>query len=383
MAPTEQGTTVAGGLPAARANQNAVRPNAVRDVRAGPLSIPSLDGLRAVSFGIVFVAHAGLSTLVPGGFGVTVFFFLSGYLITTLLRVEHQATNTVSLRKFYLRRALRILPPFYLVLFSVAALSWFGAVPGRFEPKAFLAQALHLGNYWIIQNGHGGLPPGAGVLWSLAVEEHFYLLFPLLFLALNRRGFSGARQAAVFFGLCAAVLVWRCVLVFGMNAQVDRTYMGSDTRVDMLLFGCALAVWRNPALDGPLDAPGARRLQLLAGTGLLALLATFAVRSDGFRETFRYTIQGLALWPLFSLAIHRARSFPFTALNGSRIRRLGVLTYSLYLVHHLVLSGLEHHLPALHWLLRALSGLAVALGIALAVERWVERPCARLRKRLA
>src|ERR1700733_3228445 len=84
--------------------------------KASAFHIPSLDGIRAASFLIVFAAHAGLADLVPGGFGVTVFFFLSGYLITTLLRMEWQQSGTVSLKQFSLRRVLRILPPFYFTL---------------------------------------------------------------------------------------------------------------------------------------------------------------------------------------------------------------------------------------------------------------------------
>src|SRR5205807_5364979 len=80
-------------------------------VTGKPLNIPSLDGLRAASVMLVFAAHAGLKDRVPGNFGVTVFFFLSGYLITTLLRIEHDRTGRISLRDFYLRRVLRIFPP--------------------------------------------------------------------------------------------------------------------------------------------------------------------------------------------------------------------------------------------------------------------------------
>src|SRR4051812_20527063 len=110
-------------------------PTAAPSARAGQISsprgaagahaslyIPSLDGLRAISFAVVFLAHAGVPGM-PGGFGVTVFFFLSGYLITTLLRLEVERTGTVSLRRFYLRRALRILPPFYIVLAGATALA--------------------------------------------------------------------------------------------------------------------------------------------------------------------------------------------------------------------------------------------------------------------
>src|SRR5690242_11117871 len=91
-----------------------------------PFYIPSLDGIRALAVMIVFVAHAGLGSWVPGGFGVTVFFFLSGYLITTLLRMEYDRSGTISLKDFYLRRVLRIFPNMYTVLFVASALTMLG-----------------------------------------------------------------------------------------------------------------------------------------------------------------------------------------------------------------------------------------------------------------
>jgi len=158
--------------------------------------IPSLDGIRALSFSIVFAAHAGLERWVPGFFGLSVFFFLSGYLITTLLRVEWERSGTLDLRQFYLRRALRILPPFYVVLAGASALTLLGALGGALQPRAVLMQALHLSNYEIVRSGWWqGRAPGTWVLWSLAVEEHFYLVFPLLYLVLRRHFPSGRHQA--------------------------------------------------------------------------------------------------------------------------------------------------------------------------------------------
>src|SRR5580700_8795245 len=107
--------------------------------RVSPAHIPSLDGLRTVSFLIVFLSHSGLLNIVPGGFGVTVFFYLSGFLITTLMRVERQKTGTVNVRHFYLRRALRILPPFYLVLIVASGLTALKLLPGELEPRVVLA----------------------------------------------------------------------------------------------------------------------------------------------------------------------------------------------------------------------------------------------------
>src|SRR5207244_9669139 len=108
------------GAPVAGAVRAADRP------KEGAFHIPSLDGIRAISFFTVFLAHAGLAGIVPGYFGLSIFFFLSGFLITTLLRMEYDQTGKVSLKQFYLRRVLRIFPPFYLVLLVATVLSGVG-----------------------------------------------------------------------------------------------------------------------------------------------------------------------------------------------------------------------------------------------------------------
>jgi peptidoglycan/LPS O-acetylase OafA/YrhL len=120
-------------------------PEPVAQKKPKGLHIPSLDGLRAISFLIVFVAHSGLEWIVPGGFGVTVFFYLSGFLITTLMRVEYRRDGTVSLRAFYVRRVLRILPPFYLVLVLAHALTLVHVLPGQLEAGPVLGgEVFHL-----------------------------------------------------------------------------------------------------------------------------------------------------------------------------------------------------------------------------------------------
>src|SRR5579863_577581 len=269
---------------------------------SAPRRIPSLDGMRAVSFLLVFAAHAGLKNVIPGGFGVTVFFFLSGYLIATLTRLEAEGTGRVSCSNFYLRRALRILPPFYLVLVLAAALSYLGILgngpPLRQAPVT--SQFLHFSNYWIAWRGLDGIASGTGVFWSLAVEEHFYLLFPIVCVALYSLRLSGLRMASFFWGVCAAVALWRCVLVLFLHASVDRTYLCSDTRIDSIAFGCALAMWRNPVLD-PIGTASESTLweRWLFPVGVALLLLTFVVRAPAFRETFRYTLQGAALTPIF------------------------------------------------------------------------------------
>jgi len=113
----------------------------------GAFHIHSLDGLRAVAIMIVFLSHAGLSHIVPGLFGVTVFFFLSGYLITTLLRMECERHGRANLRQFFLRRSLRILPPFYLILGLIAAFTAYNVLPGGYHGQALTAQAIFAAKY--------------------------------------------------------------------------------------------------------------------------------------------------------------------------------------------------------------------------------------------
>jgi peptidoglycan/LPS O-acetylase OafA/YrhL len=344
--------------------------------------IPSLDGIRAVSFLVVFVAHAGYGNVIPGGFGVTVFFFLSGFLITTLLRMELVGTGDVSLRDFYLRRVLRILPPFYTVLAFDTLLVLFGVLSGPLWRGPMLALVFHFSNYWNVFHGALGQPPGTAVYWSLAVEEHFYLVFPALFLLLQAvLGRRWRAQSVVLLIGCAVVLAWRFVLVLLLHSAPDRTYLASDTRVDSILFGCALALGANPMLDEPGPASPLLR-RLLLPLGIAMLLATFLYRADWFRETLRYSLQGVALLPIFIAAMRNPGWWPFRWLNRPLPRRIGVLSYSLYLTHHAMLYAFERNWPSLPVPVRGALALLVSLFLAECINRGIEKPCAKLRKRL-
>ena len=344
--------------------------------------IPSLDGLRAVSFLLVFIAHAGLERIVPGGFGVTIFFFLSGFLITTLLRSEFEKNGVISLRHFWLRRVLRILPPFYLVLLAAVLLSLAVDPPGTLSTPALTAQALQYTNYWIIGHRYDGQPSGTGVYWSLAVEEHFYLVFPWIFIAMRKSRLSGRAQAMVIWSLCALVLLWRAVLVWMNHVPVMRTYMASDTRIDSILFGCALAVWHNPVLD---DVPlNERRWKYgYVPASVAILIACLYIRGDQFRETLRYSLQGIALTLVFVAAIRFWRWPVFAVLNTRIMAFIGVLSYSLYLVHLAVIYEVARLIPAVSAIIQGLASLAIAVALAWLIYVTIERPCGRLRRRLS
>jgi peptidoglycan/LPS O-acetylase OafA/YrhL len=346
-----------------------------------PQHIPSLDGIRAASFLVVFLSHAAPSWGLPGQFGVTVFFFLSGYLITTLLRVEHQQTGRVALRAFYLRRSLRIFPPFYLTLTVATALAALGILPSAYVADGVAAIALHVANYYaIVARGFAGMPPGTDVFWSLAVEEHFYLLFPLLYLWSTPSG--ALRQSRLFLALCILALLWRCILVFAYESPPSRTFIATDTRVDSLLFGCLLAVRGNPVLD-PWRGSRELFLRVLVPISLAVLLVCFALGGWlRFRETIRYTLQGIALVPIFIAVIRYPDALAFRWLNHPWVRYVGVRSYSLYLLHGVAIACAK----ALKLPLGSPQLIVVSLALVVVTAEiiWVtvERPCARLRQRL-
>jgi peptidoglycan/LPS O-acetylase OafA/YrhL len=348
----------------------------------GNLYIPSLDGIRALSFFLVFFAHAGLGNIIiPGGFGVSVFFLLSGFLITTLLRTEFARYRRISLSSFYLRRVLRILPPLYVALALAMVLCRIGKGHPAIPLAGTLTQALQISNYYQIYAAPAVTIPGTGVLWSLAVEEHFYLIFPLLYVWMCPR-FTVYRQTFILLAVCAATLAWRCILHFHFHADSIRTFYGTDTRFDSILLGCVFAIAANPILDDPLHDWLLRRMRWLLPLCVVVLLGTFLERDESFRETLRYTLQGLALIPLFIAAIHYRNSWPVLLLNLPVMRFLGVLSYSLYLCHSIIMESIEGVWTSNPILAGAVS-LACALCFATSVHYWIERPCTRMRKRLS
>ena len=338
--------------------------------------IPSLDGIRAGSFLIVFGNHA-LAGWIPGQLGVTVFFFLSGFLITTLMRAEYEKNRAVNLGHFWLRRALRILPPLYLVVLGSAALALAVYPPGTLYRPALAAQLLFYANY---SDGHESVP-GTAVVWSLAVEEHFYLLFPLLYVAMQRWRLSRKHQALLLWGLCGAVLVWRCVRVMAMHTPSAHIICRTDTRIDSILFGCALAVWNNPALDRPVMAPKLLKYLLLPVAVVVLLASTYASNA-AFANTCSFSLQGAALTVLFVGAIRLHDWPPFRVLNWRPVVLIGVLSYSLYLVHDVLRQAVARVWKLPHASLSVVVALALSVMVAWAIYGVIEKPCARLRRRL-
>lgn len=334
--------------------------------------VPELDGIRAIAVALVMASHAGLYGKVPGGFGVTMFFFLSGYLITSLMRVEVIKAGRVDFRAFYLRRVLRIMPPLYATLVILTLLAPLGIFGKAVNWSGVPWDYLFLSNYSALWGQAGGLP---SPLWSLAIEEHFYLLFPAVFVLLIAK-FSDRQVAAAFLAGCGVILVLRFVTVWFFPASIPQNYIWTHTRLDSILFGCILAMYQNPLLEA--DAWRPKSWQAILA--LLLVVSTFSTGSEVFRQTLRYSLQGVGLFVLFSFVLS-ARSTTVNRVLGSRpLVWIGLLSYTLYLCHMAIFQAVRtnFHLSAL---VAAIVGLPLALAFAQLMRTFVEVPILCWRRR--
>lgn len=339
-------------------------------------SIPSLDGFRSIAVLFVFIAHAGLDFIFPGGFGVTLFFFLSGFLITTLMRIEHQKTNTVNIKHFYMRRLLRIVPPMFITVTIAILLVVYKVIPSNTDWLAAASHYLFFTNYYGLMSSNEAIT-GCGPLWSLAVEEHFYLLFPLVFsYFLVKR--NARHQAYWLFAFCAAVFVHRTIVA--TTGNYGWTYLATDCRLDSIAYGCILALWKNPVLDEDVRKKPGSIAWFYVGVG--ALLFCFAFRNPFFRESFRYTIQGLALIPIFTWAILRYDQWPFKLLNNKFMKWTAAFSYTIYLVHFIVFYLVEELITKDLWARGFISGIFILI-YAYLMYILIEKPTGRMRKRYA
>lgn len=341
--------------------------------------IPSLDGIRAISVFLVLFSHAGLGHILPGGLGVTTFFFLSGFLITTLLMSEYTRNNQINFKYFFLRRFYRLFPPLAITLLVAYLLCFSGLLGGGISWQGLLAQIFYLANYHVIFSWIGDIPNGTGVLWSLAVEEHFYLFFPiLLYFALAK--LSKVNIVVMLASLCLIVLCWRIYLVFIEHAAHIHTYYSTDTRVDSILYGCIMALIWNPIDKAKLEKFDGKAWALMLAAVLL-LLASLLIRGDVFRETLRYSIQGLALIPIFYYSIRCSEHWLFHWLNWSWMRKLGVYSYFIYLIHLVVIRFLEYNNITHSILLVIVLSSIISIAFAFVVDKYIDVHFASLRRK--
>ncbi len=353
--------------------------------------IPSLDGLRALSITMVMGLHTvqrfgadypdhlpGLawSVVLNGSLGVTIFFVISGYLITRLLLHEQESRGMISMSGFYLKRAFRILPPLYvyvavLVLLSAAgrlALTRWDVVSALFFFHNYAASS----NCWAIEH-----------FWSLSVEEQFYLIWPvLLIFCLRVRGSSGRNRAASI--ACAVIVLSPLIRIASFRTHNSFLHQsaGFHMHADALMFGCAAALLEGSDRFERLYR-GVTRVTWLPVAGLV-LGSYLEMRFQNYWNfPLGETYTGVLIVAVLLWTIRNPASLPGRALNASFVTHIGVLSYSMYLWQTLFL----HHLNAgvfagVSWLGRfPLNWIAVLVAAELSYTL-IEQPALRLRNRL-
>lgn len=345
---------------------------------------PALDGLRAVALLGVVGYHAGIDWLRGGFLGVSTFFTLSGFLITTLLLQERASTGRVALGSFWERRIRRLLPAAMVTIIAtsvVVALVGDDSQLARLQDDAF-ASLFHFSNWRFIVEGdsYGALfqsPSFFRHFWSLAVEEQYYVVVPaLLALALRVAGGASRRFAVGVTLVGLVLLVWPAVLL-ATDASTDRIYFGTDGRLGELALGALFAVWWQRR---PLIATGPWAIRTLDGATIGAIGLTAAMWSTAV-PTDRWLYQGgLALHAVLTVVILVAAMTPGTVVRRvlavEPLRQLGVISYGGYLLHWPVLLVLQQE-TALEPLARVGLGLAITLPLALAMHRFIEMPIRR------
>ncbi|MFW7266625.1 acyltransferase family protein [Gluconacetobacter sp. Hr-1-5] len=337
--------------------------------------IPSLDGIRAISIIIVLFSHAGVSKLIPGGFGVTIFFFLSGFIITTLMFREHDKNGTISLRNFYIRRALRLTPSLLLCIAAAIILVLLGAAHGTIDPLTLTSQLFFFFNYFSI---YGNAHPidGLSVLWSLSVEEHFYLIWPTVFILFMKNRVHIVQIA----GLAVLLLIWRYIRLFFLHDTEWTIYTLTDTRFDSLIFGCLLAILQNKYKIKQQN--NYILVYSIIFSSILFLIFSLLFQEDSFRSTWRYTIQGIALLPLFHFSVTMPNLIIFRPLNWTISRMIGVWSYNIYLIHYVIILAFEsHNLAPSHKIIFALIVLFLSSIWAALIFHFVEKPLQKIRRR--
>lgn len=347
--------------------------------------IPSLNGMRALAVLLVFFSHAGFDHIIPGGLGVTIFFFLSGFLITTLLTNEHDLTGTISLKNFYIRRLYRLFPPLYFVIALTLLIVTIQGNISHIKLSGFLSQILHYSNYYIIFVGKEGLIPGLGILWSLAVEEHFYVFFPLFLLFFINK-ITKQNIAILITIIIIAVITWRIILVLNYDIFALRspdylyTYYATDTRFDSILYGCLMALICNP-MHTEKEEQNNKLISVGMMLGIGLLLFTLLYREPIFRETIRYTLQGIAMFPIFYYVITQNKSFIYKALNYKPLAFLGKISYTFYLSHY-VLIYLAQEIFGNTLMVKTVIAMLLTLLFSTFMYYFVEKRFALLRKKL-
>ena len=346
--------------------------------------ITGLDGIRAIAVIMVLAYHLKLALFKSGFLGVTVFFVLSGYLITGILISEVEEEGTIDLKNFWLRRIRRLVPA---VMSMAVVIIFVSAVVNRIiftkGCKDFLASVLGFNNWWQIFNKvsyfeAAGVPSPFTHCWSLAIETQFYLIYPLFLLGIYKlaksRGEGRAKRGLLFAGvtlLLALISVILMIALFNPQQDASRVYYGTDTRAFSLLFGALLAIlWDYRMVPRRLSAS----VNMVLGSVSFAVLLVMTIAING-SSNFWYRggqFFGTILTVLMVYAVSGRKTWLSRFLSNPVLKWIGDRSYSIYLWHYPIILLISKGIKASWWI--TLIEIVLSVVLAELSYRFIETP---------
>ena len=346
--------------------------------------ITGLDGIRAIAVIMVLAYHLKLALFKSGFLGVTVFFVLSGYLITGILISEVEEEGTIDLKNFWLRRIRRLVPA---VMSMAVVIIFVSAVVNRIiftkGCKDFLASVLGFNNWWQIFNKvsyfeAAGVPSPFTHCWSLAIETQFYLIYPLILLGIYKlvksREEGRAKRGLLFAGvtlLLALISVILMIVLFDPQQDASRVYYGTDTRAFSLLFGALLAIlWEYQMVPRRLSAS----VNMVLGSVSFAVLLVMTIAING-SSNFWYRggqFVGTILTVLMVYAVSGRKTWLSRFLSNPVLKWIGDRSYSIYLWHYPIILLISKGIKAPWWI--TLIEIVLSVVLAELSYRFIETP---------
>ena len=346
--------------------------------------ITGLDGIRAIAVIMVLAYHLKLALFKSGFLGVTVFFVLSGYLITGILISEVEEEGTIDLKNFWLRRIRRLVPA---VMSMAVVIIFVSAVVNKIiftkGCKDFLASVLGFNNWWQIFNKvsyfeAAGVPSPFTHCWSLAIETQFYLIYPLILLGIYKlvksRGEGRAKRGLLFAGvtlLLALISVILMIVLFDPQQDASRAYYGTDTRAFSLLFGALLAIlWEYRMVPRRLSAS----VNMVLGSVSFAVLLVMTIAING-SSNFWYRggqFVGTILTVLVIYTVSGRKTWLSRFLSNPVLKWIGDRSYSIYLWHYPIILLISKGIKASWWI--TLIEIVLSVVLAELSYRFIETP---------
>lgn len=346
--------------------------------------ITGLDGIRAIAVIMVLAYHLKLALFKSGFLGVTVFFVLSGYLITGILISEVEEEGTIDLKNFWLRRIRRLVPA---VMSMAVVIIFVSAVVNRViftkGCKDFLASVLGFNNWWQIFNKvsyfeAAGVPSPFTHCWSLAIETQFYLIYPLILLGIYKlaksRGEGRAKRGLLFAGvtlMLALISVILMIVLFDPQQDASRVYYGTDTRAFSLLFGALLAIlWDYRMVPRRLSAS----VNMVLGSVSFAVLLVMTIAING-SSNFWYRggqFVGTILTVLVIYTVSGRKTWLSRFLSNPVLKWIGDRSYSIYLWHYPIILLISKGIKASWWI--TLIEIVLSVVLAELSYRFIETP---------